>query len=148
MACDRHLPRALFRIHPVRHTPDVAIGLIFVLIVILILSGDLSQLATVLLLLLVFSVVNNALAILKLRPSEPQGAFELSLAVPVLGAMVCFVMFVARAGDCRCAAAGNWRALFLDQAAARRQEPSSVRLLYPRGGVRCDDLPPVETACA
>ena len=88
MACDRHLPRALFRIHPVRHTPDVAIGLIFVLIVILILSGDLSQLAsaTVLLLLLVFSVVNNALAILKLRPSEPQGAFELSLAVPVLGA--------------------------------------------------------------
>ena len=100
MARDRHLPRALSRIHPVRHTPDVAIGLIFVLIVILILSGDISQLATatVLLLLLVFSVVNSALVILKLRPSEPQGAFELPLAVPVLGAVVCFVMFVARTG--------------------------------------------------
>ena len=100
MARDRHLPRSLAIIHPVRRTPHVAIGLIFVLIAILILSGDISQLAsaTVLLLLLVFSVVNSALVILKLRPGEPQGAFELPLAMPALGAVVCFVMFVARAG--------------------------------------------------
>jgi amino acid transporter len=106
MARDRHLPRVLSIIHPVRRTPYVAVGLIFALIAILILSGDISQLAsaTVLLLLLVFSVVNSALVILKLRPGEPQGAFELPLGVPALGAVVCFVMFVARAW------AGDWRA--------------------------------------
>ena len=106
MARDRHLPRALSLIHPVRRTPHIAIGLIFVLIVILILSGDISQLAsaTVLLLLLVFSVVNSALVILKLRPGEPEGAFELPLAVPALGAVVCVALFLARA------VAGDWRA--------------------------------------
>ena len=97
---------ALSIIHPVRRTPHVAIGLIFVLIVILILSGDISQLAsaTVLLLLLVFSVVNSALIILKLRPGEPRGAFELPLAVPALAAVVCVALFLARSG------AGDWRA--------------------------------------
>ena len=106
MARDRHLPRALSIIHPLRRTPHVAIGLIFVLIVLLILSGDISALAsaTVLLLLLVFSVINSALVILKLRPGEPRGAFELPIAVPMLGAVACFMMFVARAG------AGDWRA--------------------------------------
>ena len=106
MARDRHLPRALSRIHPVRRTPSVAIGLIFVVIVLLILWGDISELAsaTVLLLLLVFSVINSALVILKLRPGEPQGAFELPIAVPALGAVVCFVMFATRVG------AGDWRA--------------------------------------
>ena len=106
MARDRHLPRALSRIHPVRRTPYVAIVLIFVVIVLLILWGDISELAsaTVLLLLLVFSVINSALVILKLRPGEPQGAFELPIAVPALGAVVCFVMFATRVG------AGDWRA--------------------------------------
>ena len=106
MARDRHLPRALSRIHPVRRTPYVAIGLIFVVIVLLILWGDISELAsaTVLLLLLVFSVINSALVILKLRPGEPQGAFELPIAVPALGAVVCFVMFATRVW------AGDWRA--------------------------------------
>ena len=106
MARDRHLPRALSRIHPVRRTPYVAIVLIFVVIVLLILWGDISELAsaTVLLLLLVFSVINSALVMLKLRPGEPQGAFELPIAVPALGAVVCFVMFATRVG------AGDWRA--------------------------------------
>ena len=106
MARDRHLPRALSRIHPVRRTPSVAIGLIFVVIVLLILWGDISELAsaTVLLLLLVFSVINSALVILKLRPGEPQGAFELPIAVPALGAVVCFMMFATRVW------AGDWRA--------------------------------------
>ena len=73
MARDRQLPRALSRIHPKRRTPHVAVGLIGAIIALLILSGDISQLAsaTVLLLLLVFSVVNSALVILKLRPDEP-----------------------------------------------------------------------------
>ena len=105
MARDGQLPQALAKIHPERRTPHIAVALIFVVIVLLILSGDISQLAsaTVLLLLLVFSVVNAALVILKLRPDEPEGAFELPIAVPATGAVVCIVMFIARAtaGDIR-----------------------------------------------
>ena len=106
MARDGHLPPILARVHPVRRTPHVAIALIFALIAILILAGDISELAsaTVLLLLLVFLVVNSALVVLKLRPDEPEGGFELPIAVPALGAVVCVVMFGARVG------AGDWRA--------------------------------------
>ena len=106
MARDGHLPPVLSRVHPVRRTPHVAIGLIFALIAVLILAGDISELAsaTVLLLLLVFLVVNSALVVLKLRPDEPRGGFELPIAVPALGAVVCVVMFGARVG------AGDWRA--------------------------------------
>ena len=106
MARDGHLPPVLSKVHPVRRTPHIAIALIFALIVILILSGDISELAsaTVLLLLLVFLVVNSALVVLKLRPDEPPGGFELPIAVPALGAAVCVVMFATRVG------AGDWRA--------------------------------------
>ena len=105
MARDGHLPPVLSRIHPVRRTPHVAIGLIFVLIVILILSGDISELASAtVLLLLVFLVVNSALVVLKMRPGEPPGGFELPIAVPALGAVVCVAMFATRVG------AGDWRA--------------------------------------
>ncbi|MDE0003203.1 MAG: amino acid permease [Rhodospirillaceae bacterium] len=106
MSRDGHLPPVLSKVHPERRTPHVAIGLIFALIVILILSGDISELAsaTVLLLLLVFLVVNSALVVLKLRPDEPPGGFELPIAVPALGAVVCVVMFATRVG------AGDWRA--------------------------------------
>ena len=106
MARDGHLPPLLSKVHPVRRTPHVAIGLIFALVAALILSGDISELAsaTVLLLLLVFLVVNGALVVLKMRPDEPRGGFELPIAVPALGALVCVVMFGARVG------AGDWRA--------------------------------------
>ena len=60
--------------------------------------GDITQLAsaTVLLLLLVFAIVNSALVILKLRPGEPTGGFEVPVFVPVLGAIVCAVLLVNR----------------------------------------------------
>ena len=105
MARDGHLPPVLSGVHPVRRTPHVAIVLIFVLIAILILSGDISELASAtVLLLLVFLVVNSALVVLKMRPGEPPGGFELPIAVPALGAVVCVVMFATRVG------AGDWRA--------------------------------------
>ena len=104
MARDGHLPPVLSRVHPVRRTPHVAVGLIFALVAALILSGDISELASATVLLLVFLVVNGALVVLKLRAGEPRGGFELPITVPALGAVVCVVMFGARVGT------GDWRA--------------------------------------
>ena len=105
MARDKRLPKSLAKVHRNRRTPHVAIVLILAVLVALILSGDVSQLAsaTVLLLLLVFSIVNTALVILKLRPGEPRGTFEIPIAIPALGALVCFALFVLRttSGDSR-----------------------------------------------
>jgi amino acid transporter len=98
MARDKRLPKSLAKVHPKRRTPHVAVALILVVLVALVLSGDVAQLAaaTVLLLLLVFSVVNTALVILKLRPDEPKGRFEIPIWVPILGASVCITLFVLR----------------------------------------------------
>ena len=98
MARDKRLPKSLAKVHPQRRTPHVAVALILVVLVALVLSGDVAQLAaaTVLLLLLVFSVVNSALVILKLRPDEPKGRFEIPIWVPILGAAVCITLFVLR----------------------------------------------------
>jgi len=106
MARDNRLPRTLAIVHPTRRTPHMAVLLILVLLAALVITGDISELAsaTVLLLLLVFSVVNSALVILKLRPREPKGGFEVPIFVPIAGALVCFGLFAARAG------AGDWRA--------------------------------------
>ena len=98
MARDKRLPKSLAKVHPERRTPHVAVAVIFAVLLALVLSGDVAQLAaaTVLLLLLVFSVVNSALVILKLRPGEPKGSFEIPILVPILGAFVCISLFVLR----------------------------------------------------
>ena len=57
-----------------------------------------------LLLLLVFTVVNGALFVLKRRQGEQRGYFEIPLAIPALGALVCLVLVVVRVGT------GDWRA--------------------------------------
>ncbi|WP_137181267.1 APC family permease [Roseomonas sp. AR75] len=99
-------PRALTRIHPRRHTPHVAILALLPVIVVLVLAGDIGQLAaaTVLLLLAVFSVVNLALLVLQRRPGEPHGGFEVPWPVPAAGALVCAALLVNRV------LAGDWRA--------------------------------------
>ncbi len=104
MARDGQLPPRLGLIHPVRRTPHIAVYLIFALIVALILLGDISQLAaaTVLLMLLVFAVVNTALVVLKLKPGEPKGSFEVPMIVPVLGVVVCLALFFVRLSS------GDW----------------------------------------
>jgi amino acid transporter len=106
MARQGLLPGALGRIHPGTRTPHVAIGVLFVVIVALMLAGDITQLAsaTVLLLLAVFACVNVALLILQRRPGEPRGGFEVPSAVPALGALVCLALLVNRV------AGGDWRA--------------------------------------
>jgi amino acid transporter len=98
MARDKRLPKSLAKVHPKRRTPHVAVAVILLVLLALVISGDVGQLAaaTVLLLLLVFSIVNSALVILKLRPGEPKGSFEVPIFVPALGALVCITLFVLR----------------------------------------------------
>ena len=93
-------------IHAERQTPHIAIAALFLILVPLGLMGSIKDLAsaTVLLLLFVFAVVNGALIILKRRDGEAVGRFEVPLAVPVLGAIVCAILIVFRVST------GDWRA--------------------------------------
>ena len=88
------LPKALGRIHPTRRTPHIAIMLLFAIIAVLQFAGDISQLAsaTVLLLLLVFTIVNGALVLLKRREGNTPGCFNAPIIVPILGALACLVL--------------------------------------------------------
>ncbi|MCK8785203.1 amino acid permease [Roseomonas sp. NAR14] len=106
MARDGLLPKPLARVHPATRTPHVAVAVLFVLLVALMLAGDIGQLAsaTVLLLLTVFMIVNMALVVLQRRPGEPRGGFEVPAFVPVLGALVCGALLFNRV------AGGDWRA--------------------------------------
>ena len=90
------LPRWLGAVHPVRRTPHVAIGVLMVIVLALALIGNLKSLAaaTSVLLLCVFIVINVALVILKRRPGEPAGQFEVPTAVPVVGALVCAALLL------------------------------------------------------
>ena len=92
------LPALIGRIHATRRTPHIAILILFVIVTALILSGSVKQLAesTVLLLLMVFTVVNVSLIILKLRPGDARGGFEVPVFVPVLGALVCLTLIGVR----------------------------------------------------
>jgi basic amino acid/polyamine antiporter, APA family len=106
MARQGLLPAALGRVHPRRRTPHVAVGALLIIVVALMLAGNITQLAsaTVLLLLAVFACVNLALVILQRRPGEPHGGFEVPSFVPALGALVCLALLVNRV------ATGDWRA--------------------------------------
>ena len=106
MARQGLLPAALGRVHAASRTPHVAVAALFVVVVALMLSGDITQLAsaTVLLLLAVFTCVNMALLVLQRRPGEPTGGFEVPAFVPALGALVCVALLTTRV------AAGDWRA--------------------------------------
>ena len=52
--------------------------------------------ATVLLLLVVFTLVNISLIVLKRRVGEPTDGFDVPLLVPILGALVCTLLVVVR----------------------------------------------------
>lgn len=104
MARQGLLPAALGRVHAKRHTPHVAIFTLLAIVLVLALSGGsdaVKQLAfaTALLLLFSFMVVNSALVVLKLRPGEPRGGFEVPLFVPILGILVNATLIVARLAD-------------------------------------------------
>lgn len=92
------LPAVLGKVHAKRRTPHIAVFVLFGIVSLLILSGEVKQMAesTVLLLLIVFTVVNISLVVLKRRPGEPRGGFEPPLLVPVFGALVCASLIVVR----------------------------------------------------
>jgi amino acid transporter len=101
MARQRLVPAFLGHVHSVRRTPYVAILTLLAIVALLTFVGDLRNLAsaTSLLLLCSFIVVNAALVVLKLRPGEPAGQFEVPIVVPILGMLVNAVLIYARLSD-------------------------------------------------
>ena len=138
MARQGLLPSKLGAVQPERRTPHFAILLLLVVIVLLALAGDVSQLAaaTVLLLLGVFTLMNIALIVLRRRPGEPQGAFELPPIVPALGALICFALLVTRATT------GDWVATAI--AGVLVAAISGLYFLRRKQITLADDTPPPE----
>ncbi len=88
--------RRLGAIHPVRRTPHIAIfSLMFVLIG-LVFAANITTLAsaTSSLLLFAFIVVNMSLIVVKLRPGEARGSFDVPLVIPILGVIICAALIV------------------------------------------------------
>lgn len=106
MATHGLLPAWLGAVHRTRHTPHVAVLVLLAIIAVLVVIGNVAQLAsaTVLLLLAAFTVVNLGLLVLKRRPGEPRGRFEVPAIVPILGAAICGLLLLVRA------ATGDWQA--------------------------------------
>ncbi|MEI7032055.1 APC family permease [Streptomyces pratensis] len=93
MARDGLLPPFLTRVLPGRRTPVSAIATTTALALVLAVTGDVSTLAStlVLLLLVVFFIVNTAA--LALRRERPDGAhFRVPAVIPVLGAASCVLL--------------------------------------------------------
>lgn len=95
------MPPVLGTVHPSRRTPHVAIVVLLAVVIVLVLSGTIDQLAaaTSLLLLTAFVVVNLGLVLLQGRPEEPRGSFEVPRFVPALGALVCLALIATRVLD-------------------------------------------------
>ncbi|MEU3741879.1 APC family permease [Streptomyces sp. NPDC032198] len=93
MAWDRLLPGFLTKVLPGRRTPWAAIAVTTALSLLLALTGDVSTLAStlVLLLLVVFFLVNTAALVLR-RDGTTRDHFRAPTVVPVLGAMSCVVL--------------------------------------------------------
>jgi amino acid transporter len=104
MARQGLMPAVLGRVHHSRHTPHIAIVTLLVVVLILAVSGGENAVrelgsATALLLLCSFMVVNTALIVLKVRPGEPAGNFEVPVIVPALGIAVSALMVGAKLYD-------------------------------------------------
>lgn len=94
MADQKLLPGFLSKVHEKRQTPHVAVGVVFVILMILANSGDVSVLAksSSVLLLTCFVLMNVSLVILKRRKDEPKASFEIPMIIPILGILSCSIM--------------------------------------------------------
>jgi len=88
------LPAFIGKLHPARRTPHVAIVILALIVLAMALVGDLKKLAsaTSILLLLSFCVVNASLIVLKRRPDEPRGGFNVPVFVPLGGILISLAM--------------------------------------------------------
>lgn len=95
------LPAVIGKVHGTRQTPHIAILIILGIVLLLQLAGNIEQLAsaTVLLLLSVFTLVNGALVVLQRREGDIAGCFNIPSAIPLLGVAVCLTMIGARLMD-------------------------------------------------
>ncbi|HEV2723639.1 MAG TPA: APC family permease [Thermoleophilaceae bacterium] len=94
------VPEVFGRVLSQRRTPHVAIAFTTLLAVILITTGDLSELAdtTVLLLLFVFTIVNVTVLVLRRDPVDHEH-FRAPSILPVLGALVSAALIIDTATD-------------------------------------------------
>jgi APA family basic amino acid/polyamine antiporter len=94
------VPRIFGVVHPERRTPLAAILFTTALAMILISTGDLSDLAdtTVLLLLVVFIVVNVSVLVLR-REQVEHAHFHAPTALPVIGIVVCGALMTEKTGE-------------------------------------------------
>lgn len=100
MAKQGIIPRMLGKTHSERQTPWVAIIFTTVIALALVATGDLNELAdtTVLLLLVVFTLVNVVVLVLR-RETVEQDHFTAPTIVPVLGAIACLVLLTQQDFD-------------------------------------------------
>jgi APA family basic amino acid/polyamine antiporter len=94
------VPRVFGAVHAGRRTPLAAIVFTTVLAMILISTGDLSDLAdtTVLLLLVVFIFVNVSVLVLR-RDRVDHAHFRAPTALPVIGIVVCIALMTEKTGE-------------------------------------------------
>lgn len=90
MANQRIVPSVLGKVHPKRQTPVVSIVFVSLLVIALVLTGGIGALGrtTVLLLLIVFTVVNVAVLVLRSDQVDHEH-FRAPTVLPVLGAVSC-----------------------------------------------------------
>lgn len=94
MAKQGLLPKLLGKLHETRRTPHVAIVVIFIILMVLAFSGDVTALAraTSVILLISFFVINISLIAFKLQKYDWKGCFQVPMVVPILGSLVCLAL--------------------------------------------------------
>jgi APA family basic amino acid/polyamine antiporter len=97
MAGEGIIPKALGRVHPSRHTPWVAIAVTAGATVVLLLTGEIGELAdtTVLLLLIVFASVNVSVLVLR-KETVAQPHFRSPTVMPVIGMLVSVALMTTK----------------------------------------------------
>lgn len=98
MAQQKLLPKHLGRVHEKRQTPHIAIAFLFLTFIPAAVLGSVGQLAaaSTLLLLTVFALMNVSLVMLQKREGEKRGKFEVHPIFPIIGAIVCVILIIAR----------------------------------------------------
>ncbi len=95
------LPAILGHVNARTRTPDVAILVVMAIVLVFAISLPIVELASYasLAVLLVFTSVNVALLVMRRRPDDRHDGFRVPIAVPVVGALASFGLFVFGAGQ-------------------------------------------------